>query len=112
MIRLEKSRRGEMLRNRPKRVLYQIVSRIQDRKFLIKALNSSYRLLQIQYVCTGSDSRSSSVEVIRRAFKGEGLGGKPSKNVAKDLSASGFLVESAIRRCYGYFFIIIIVGET
>ncbi|KAG2275313.1 hypothetical protein Bca52824_057868 [Brassica carinata] len=50
MIRLEKSRRGEMLRNRPKRVLYQIVSRIQDRKFLIKALNSSYRLLQIQYL--------------------------------------------------------------
>ncbi|KAL0646358.1 hypothetical protein Bca4012_044649 [Brassica carinata] len=25
-------------------------------------------------------------------------------NVAKDLSASGFLVESTIRRCYGYFF--------
>lgn len=50
------------------------------------------------------DSRSSSVEVIRRAFKGEGLGGKFSKNVAKDLSASGSLVESAIRRCYGYFF--------
>lgn len=39
-----------------------------------------------------------------RAFKGEGLGGKHSKYVAKDLSASGSLVASAIIRCYRYFF--------